>query len=175
LPARLAALVLLLVGGVAALLLAVRLAAALAGWRGGSWHLVTQGLGLYLTVIVLVLGILVLALLISLLPGRRRRVAWLAAERGGVLVSLDALQHIVAASVGQHPDVVRAQVQLRRADGAPGGRLRLWLRPLSAEQVGAEIGRAAQAELQELLGRRLAHFQIEPHVLRVEQLKRYLS
>lgn len=172
--ARIAALVLLLAGGVAALLLAIRLAAALSGWRGGSWNLITQGLGLYLTAIILVLVILLLAVLMSLLPGRRKRVAWLAAERGGVLVSLDALQHIAAASAREHPDVVTARVQLRQGDGAPDGKLRVWLRPLAVDHVAAEIGRAVETELQAMLGRRLAHFEVEPHVVRVDQLKRYL-
>lgn len=174
--ARLAALALLLVGGLAALFLAARLIAALFAWQGATLSLVPQAWGPLVTAGLLVVAILSLAVLISLLPGRRHRMTWLPAERGGVLVSLDALERIAVQTCDRHPEVVRAHVDVRSGDGAPTGALRLWLRPLAdGERIATEIRETTAIEVEALLGRPLSRFEVRPIVLGVDQLKRYLS
>lgn len=145
------------------------------GWEGATLSLLPQTWGPLPTAGLLVVAVLAVAVLISLLPGRRHRMTWLPAERGGVLVSLDALERLAVEACSSHPEVVRVRVGVRPGDGAPTGALRLWLRPLAdGERVATDIRETTERDLEALLGRPLSQVEVRPTVLRVDQLKRYL-
>ncbi len=172
---RLAAAALLVLGGVAALLLAARLVAALAGWEIAGLSSLSAIEGEFLAAAVLFILIIVLAALISMIPAQEQRSLWLGGEHGGVLVPLAALQRLAEAEALRHPDVVRAEARLRERDGAPAGRLTVYARPLAdVTRVSGDVQARVRAELDHAIGRDTTAVDVRTTVLRVNQLTRYL-
>jgi hypothetical protein len=95
----------------------------------------------------------------------------LSAEHGDVTVPLSALQRLVVAAALRHPDVVSAEARLRAAGGAPGGRLRLRVRPMAdTAVVAADVEAQARAALDQVIGRETAQLSVTTEVLSVRQL-----
>jgi hypothetical protein len=172
---RLSALALLVLGGVAALLLAVRLCAAafgrdfspfahLAIWRGpaeNAW--------------LLAAAMIVLVLLVWLVLRHGDEMLWLGGESGGVLVPAAALERLAEASACRHPEVVRADACLRVRDGVPLGTLRVYGRPLAdSARLGVEVENRVCREIFAVIGRRMTKLDVRTQVLAVGQLKRRL-
>lgn len=165
----------LIAGGVVSLLLAGRLLAALLGWEIVPLAALSTLSGELLAALLLTVAILALAALVAMIPSQRQRVLWVPGERGGVCVPLAALQRLAEGAALKHPDVVRADVRLRERDGAPVGSLRLYARPLAdAGRVAADVKARAQREIDLVIGRAVADLEVDPKVLRVNQLVRYL-
>jgi hypothetical protein len=172
---RLATTALLVVGAVVAFVIAGRLVAALLGWEIAPLTVLSTLSGELIASLLLVVAILVLAALVSMIPGEVRRSLWVPGERGGVLVSLAALQRLAEATARENPDVVRVRARLRERDGAPVGSLRVDARPLAdATRVADDVKRRVQTEIDLVLGLRRADVEVASRALRVSQLKRYL-
>jgi hypothetical protein len=173
---RLAAAVLLLVGGIFVLVLAASLGAAALRRDLAPVDLVMSRGGHALWAVLLCAALVILAgLVLITVPRQRERVLWLRAEHGGVLVSLAALQRIAEAAALRHPEVVRAEARLRERDGAPYGSVRLYARPLvDAARVGGDVETQVRAAIDLVIGREATRVAVKPTVLRVRQLKRYL-
>lgn len=172
---RLAASALLIIGGVLAVLVVVRLGAAVFGWDIASLDSMTASLGHVARAVLLGLAFAVLAVLVMAVPRQGERSLWLRGERGGVLVPLAALQRLAEATALRHPEVVRAEVRLRERDGAPHGSVRLYARPLAdVARVRGDIDVEVRAAIDLVIGREATQLDVKPTVLRVRQLKRYL-
>jgi hypothetical protein len=160
---------------VAALVIAGRLLAALVGVEIAPLAALSTLSGELIASLLLAVAILVLAALVSMIPGEARRTLWVNGERGGVLVSLASLQRLAEATALENADVVRVRARLRERDGAPVGSLRLYARPLAdAARVGDDVKRRVQTEIDLVIGRRVTDVEVAPKVLRVSQLSRYL-
>jgi len=86
------------------------------------------------------------------------------------------VQHAAAAALTQQPDVLRADVTVRRRRGALAGRVRVAARPLAdAASVGAAVDTAIRAEVAGITGCSLAALDVRVRVVGVTQLKRYLT
>ncbi len=165
----------LVIGGILAALVAVRLVAAIAGWEVSSLNSVASAWGYAVRAALLCVALVVLAALIAAVIGRGQRSLWLRGERGGVLVSLEALQRLAEATALGDPDVVRAEAHLRDRDGAPYGSMHLYARPLAdAARVRRDVEAEVRAAIDLLIGREAAQVAVKPTVLRVSQLKKHL-
>lgn len=158
-----------------ALLFAMRLAAAAFGRDFSLFPYLSLPAGHAARAWLLALGIGVLAMLVWLVMRHGDRMLWLSGSTGGVLVPASDLEGLVEAAACRHPEVVRAQVQLRIRKGVLTGTLHILCRPLvDPAPVAADVGGAASHELSAVTGRETAELAVRPRVLAVGQLKRYL-
>ena len=175
---RIATFLLLLAGGVVALLFAMRLVAAAFDCDFSPFPYITPGGGHALLAWLLLLGMAVLAVLIWMVLRHDADALWLASPRGdgGVLVPREDLERLVSNSAGRaHADVVRAEVELWQRRGELRGRVQVWARPLAdGRAVGAAVDEAARRQAVRLTGLELARIDVRVRVLRVTQLVRYL-
>ena len=175
---RIATFLLLLAGGVVALLFALRLVAVVAGWDFSPFSYITPGGGHALLAWLLLLGMAVLAALIWMVLRHDADALWLASRAGdgGVLVPREDLERLVSNAAGRaHADVVRAEVELGQRRGELRGRVQVWARPLADGQaVGAAVDEATRRQAGRLAGLELGRCDVRVRVLRVTQLVRYL-
>ena len=172
---RLASAVLLVIGGILAMVLAVSFAAAALGWDFATMDRLVSTGGHVVRVVLLCSALIILASLILIIPRHGEHSLWLRSEHGGVLVPLPALQQIAEAAALRHPEVVRAEARLRERDGAPYGSVRLYARPLvNATRVRGEVEAQVRTAIDMVIGRKTTGIAVKPTVLRVRQLKRYL-
>ena len=119
--------------------------------------------------------VVVLAVLLWLVLRHGEETLWLRGEAGGVLVPAAALARLAEEAASRHPEVVRADAALRVRDGAPGGTVRVYGRPLTdPARLAAEVELAVRERLARVIGVAPARLVVRPRVLTVPQLKRYL-
>jgi len=175
---RIATFLLLLAGGLVALLFAMRLTAAAFDCDFSPFPYITPGGGHALLAWVLLLGMAVLAGLVWLVLRHDADALWLAspAGGGGVLVPAGDLERpATSGAVRSHPDVVRAEVEFSERGAELRGRVTVWARPLAdAGAVRDAADAAARRQVARLTGRELARLDVRVKVLRVTQLARYL-
>jgi len=175
---RIATFLLLLAGGLVALLFAMRLTAAAFDCDFSPFPYITPGGGHALLAWVLLLGMAVLAGLVWLVLRHDADALWLAspAGGGGVLVPAGDLERpATSGAVRSHPDVVRAEVEFSERGAELRGRVIVWARPLAdAGAVRDAADAAARRQVARLTGRELARLDVRVKVLRVTQLARYL-
>jgi len=100
---------------------------------------------------------------------------WLPGKAGGVLVPAAALARLAEETACRHPEVVRAAAVLRVREGAPGGTVRVYGRPLAdAARLAAEVEPAVRERLARVVGVAPARLVVRPRILTVPQLKRRL-
>lgn len=172
---RVATFVLLIAAGVVALLFALRLTAASLGWAFSPFGYLgipaDHGSRAWLLAGVVV----ALAVLVWLVLRHGEETLWLRGAAGGVLVPAAALARLVEDAACLHPEVVRAAAELRVRDGAPGGTVRVYGRPLAdPARLAAEVEPAVRERLARVLGVAPARLVVRPRILTVPQLKRYL-
>ena len=100
---------------------------------------------------------------------------WLRGAAGGVLVPAAALARLAEEAACRHPEVVRAAAELRVRDGAPGGTVRVYGRPLAdPARLAAEVEPAVRERLARVVGVAPRRLVVRPRILTVPQLKRHL-
>jgi hypothetical protein len=175
---RIATFLLLLAGGLVALLFAVRLIAAAFGWDFSPFRYITPGGGHALLAWLLLLAMAVLAGLVWLVLRHDADALWLPspAGDGGVLVPRADLERPATAAVGRsHPDVVHGEVELSKRGAELRGQVLVWARPLAnPEAVRAAAAAAVERQVARLTGRELARLNVRIKVLKVAQLARHL-
>lgn len=172
---RVATFLLLLGGGLVALLFAMRLTAAAFDCDFSPFPYLDLPLSPAMRAWLLALVVGVLATLIWLVLRHGERMLWLSGPTGGVLAPASDLERVVEAVACRHPEVVRAQARLRIRGGAPTGTLHIFCRPLvDPAPVAAEVGGEGRRELSAMTGRAAAKLTVRPRVLAVKQLKRHL-
>jgi hypothetical protein len=174
---RIATFLLLLAGGLVALLFAIRLAAAAFNRDFSPFPYVTPGGGHALLAWLLLLAMAVLAGLVWLVLRHDTDALWLPSPAGGgVLVPADDLERPAASATGRcHPDVVRAEVEFFKRGAELRGRVNVWARPLAdAGAVREAADAAVRRRVARLTGRDLARLDVRVKVLRVAQLARHL-
>ena len=175
---RIATFLLLLAGGLVALLFAIRLAAAALDRDFSPFPYITPGGGHALLAWLLLLAMAVLAGLVWLVLRHDADALWLAspAGDGGVLVPAGDLERPAVSATGRsHPDVVRAEVELFQRGAELRGRVSVWGRPLAdAGVLRAAADDAVRRQVARLTGRDLARLDVRVKVLKVTQLARHL-
>jgi hypothetical protein len=166
------------VGGLIALLFAMRLVAAAFDCDFSPFPYVTPGGGHALLAWLLLLGMAVLAGLVWLVLRHDADALWLPspAGDGGVLVPADDLERPAASAAGRaHPDVVRAESELFKRGSELRGRVTVWARPLANADVVRDAAEAAvRRQVTRIAGRDLARLDVRVKVLKVTQLARHL-
>ena len=166
---------LLLAAGVVALLFAMRLTAAAFDCDFSPFpHLgITAD---HASRAWLLAGVVIaLAVLVWLVLRHGDETLWLSGESGGVLVPAAALARLAEATACRHPEVVRAAAVLRVREGAPGGTVRVYGRPLADRaRLAAEVELAVRERLARVVGAAPARLVVRPRILTVPQLKRHL-
>jgi membrane protein implicated in regulation of membrane protease activity len=164
------------IGGIAALYAAMRLAAVAAhstGVRLRFLHLPEAPGGR--VALGSVLFALVVALLAVLMRRGEQRIVIEVSERGAVTLGTAALERVVGDAVGAHPDIVRRRVQVEsRGDGLAA---RVWAaaRPQAdAAALRAEIEETARAALGQATGLPVTAARVKLKILRAKDLRRYL-
>lgn len=100
---------------------------------------------------------------------------WLVGERGGVLVSADALERLAEEAAARDPDVVRADADLHVSGGRLRGRVRVYGRPLGdAGRLAGAVDAAVGGALAAAVGTAAVDVRVKPRILSVRQLARYL-
>jgi hypothetical protein len=170
-----AAFVLLLAAGFVALLLAVRLTAAALGYAFSPFTYLGLPADHGSRAWLLAGAVVVLAVLLWLVLRHGEETLWLRGEAGGVLVPAAALARLAEVAASRHPEVVRAVAAVRVREGAPGGTVRVYGRPLTdPARLAAEVESAVRERLARITGVAPARLVVRPRVLTVPQLKRYL-
>ena len=119
--------------------------------------------------------VIVLAVLVWLVLRHGEETLWLPGEAGGVLVPAAALARLAEETACRHPEVVRAEAVLRVREGAPGGTVRVYGRPLAdPARLAAEVEPAVRERLARVVGVAPARLVVRPRILTVPQLKRHL-
>ena len=172
---RLATFGLLLIGGLVALLFAMRLVAAAFSCDFSPFpylHLPTDpGLVAWL----LAAAVAGLGLLVWLVARFGEPTLWLRQGTGGVLVPAAPLQRLVEQAAARHPEVVRAEAELRVTGGRLGGVVRVYGRPLAdPARLAAEIQPLVVRRLFVIAGTDPGGVTVKPRILTVPELKRYL-
>jgi hypothetical protein len=169
--------VLLVGGGLLALAVAAFLVASALDLRLSLIDdLTAPALARLLWIVALLLVALILVALLWIVLRRGERTLWLRGEHGGILVPMAALERLATATAQSHPDVVRAQVDLREGDGAPRGRVVLYARPFADKaRLAREVDDRVMAALDDVIGRDATRLDVRTKVLHVTQLKRYLA
>lgn len=172
---RYATFALLLVGGVVALLFALRLAAVALGWDFTPFTYVSlpddQGTVAWL----LAAAVAVVGLLVWLVARHGEPSVWLPREAGGVLVPVAPLQRLVEQAAARHPEVVRADVVIKVTGGRLGGVVRIYGRPLADPvRLAAEVEPLVVRRLFVITGADPAAVAVKPRILKVPELKKYL-
>ena len=166
---------LLVAAGVIALLFAVRLTAASLGWAYSPFRHFGVPADHASRAWLLAGVVIVLAVLVWLVLRHGEETLWLSGEAGGVLVPAAALARLAEETACRHPDVVRAEVVLRVREGAPGGAVRVYGRPLADPALlAAEVEPAVRERLARIVGVAPARLVVRPRILTVPQLKRRL-
>jgi len=172
---RYATFVLLLAGGVVALLFAMRLVAAAFGCDFSPFPYLYLPQDPGLVALLLVAAVVVTGLLVWLVLRHGEATFWLRHEGGGVLVPIAPLQKLVAQAAARHPEVVRAEAELRVTGGRLGGVVRVYGRPLAdPARLAAEVEPLVVRRLFVIAGADPAAVKVKPRILRVPELKRYL-
>ncbi|HTX68894.1 MAG TPA: hypothetical protein VMH50_07070 [Thermoleophilia bacterium] len=175
---RIATFLLLLAGGVVAVLFALRLVAVVVGWDFSPFPYITPGGGHALLAWLLLLAMAVIAALIWMVLRHDADALWLpsATGDGGVLVPRGDLERLVSSAAGRaHADVVRADAELWQRGAELRGRVQVRARPLaSGEAVGTAVDEAARRQVSRLTGLDLGRCDVRVKVLRVKQLVRHL-
>jgi len=119
--------------------------------------------------------VIVLAVLLWLVLRHGEETLWLPRGGGGVLVPSAALARLAEKAACRHPDVVRAAAVLRVREGAVGGAVRVYGRPLAdPARLAAEVEPAVRERLAGVVGVAPARLVVRPRILTVPQLKRHL-
>jgi hypothetical protein len=119
--------------------------------------------------------VIVLAVLVWLVLRHGEETLWLPGDAGGVLVPAAALAGLAEETACRHPEVVRAEAVLRIREGAPGGTMRVYARPLAdPARLAAEVEPAVRERLTRVVGVAPARLVVRPRILSVPQLKRHL-
>jgi hypothetical protein len=119
--------------------------------------------------------VIVLAVLLWLVLRYGDETLWLPGDAGGVLVPAAALARLAEDAACQHPEVVRAEAVLRVREGAPGGTVRVYGRPLADRgRLAAEVELAVRERLAKVVGVAPGRLVVRPRILTVPQLKRHL-
>jgi len=172
---RVAAFVLLIVAGLVALLFAVRLTAAALGSAFSPFPYLGVPAEHGLRAWLLAAAVIVLGVLVWLVLRHGDEALWLPGEAGGVLVSAAALTRLAEQAACRNPEVVRAAVVLRVRQGAVGGMVRVYGRPLADRaRLAAEVELAVRERLSRVVGRAPGRLVVRPRILTVPQLKRHL-
>jgi hypothetical protein len=172
---RAATFALLAAAGLAALLFAVRLTAAVLGWDFSPFPY----LGIpedHASQAWLLAGVvIVLAVLVWLVLRHGEETLWLPGEAGGLLVPAAALARLVEDTACRNPEVVRAEAALRVRQGTPSGTLRVYGRPLADPALlVAQVEPAVRERLTRIVGVAPARLVVRTRILTVPQLKRHL-
>jgi hypothetical protein len=172
---RYATFVLLLAGGCVALLYALRLAAAALGWGFSPFTYVylpeDQGTVAWL----LAAAVVALGLLVWLVLRHGEATVWLPRDGGGVLVPVAPLQRLVEQAAARHPEVVRAEADIKATGGRLGGVVRIYGRPLADPvRLAAEVEPLVVRRLFVIAGADPAAVAVRPRILKVSELKKYL-
>ncbi len=170
-----ATMVLLLAGGIVALLYALRLTAAALGWEFSpfdylpftgdhGWHAVW-----------LVVAVAALAALVWLVARHDEPMLWLRTPEGGVAVRTSALEELAVREAEADEEVVRAEAELRVSRGVLKADVRVFGRPLGdATRLGDEAAARVRAGLAAASGLDDVRVRVRPRVLAVRQLARHL-
>jgi hypothetical protein len=167
--------VLLLAAGFVALLFAMRLTAA--AFRCDFSPFSYLGVSAdHATRAWLLAGVVAgLAVLVWLVLRHGEETLWLRGDAGGVLVPAAALARLAEEAASRHPEVVRAAATLRVREGAPGGTVRVYGRPLiDPTRLAAEVEPAVRERLARVVGVVPERLVVRPRILTVPQLKRHL-
>lgn len=167
--------VLLVATGVVALLFAMRLTAAAFGYAFSPFRYLGIPADHVSRAWLLAGALIVLAVLVWLVLRHGEEVLWLPGDAGGVLVPSAALARLAEEAACRHPEVVRAEAVLRVREGAPGGAVRVYGRPLAdPARLAAEVEPAVRERLARVVGVAPARLVVRSRILTVPQLKRYL-
>jgi hypothetical protein len=172
---RYATFALLLAGGVVALLFAMRLVAAAFDCSFSPFPYLylpeDQGTVAWL----LVAAVVAVGLLVWLVVRHGEPTVWLPHESGGVLVPLAPLQRLVEQAAARHPEVVRAEADIKASGGRLGGVVRVYGRPLAdPARLAAEVEPLVVRRLFVITGADPAAVAVRPRILTVPQLKKFL-
>ena len=167
--------VLLVAAGFVALLFAMRLTAAAFGCDFSPFPYLGIPADHASRAWLLAGVVVVLAVLVWLVLRHGEETLWLPGEAGGVLVPAAALARLAEETACRHPEVVRAEAVLRVREGAPGGTVRVYGRPLAdPARLAAEVEPAVRERLARVVGLAPARLVVRPRILTVPQLKRHL-
>jgi hypothetical protein len=163
--------VLLLAGGLALLLFAMRLVGAAFGCGFSPFGYLglpeSYGWQAILFVALAAAGIVLLGLVVG--PGRD--VLWLAGDGGGVLVPATAIEDLLLDDMRAHVDVVHAEADVRVRRGRPSARLAVELRPLAdGDAIAAALGAEAREALARVTGIADVDVRVRSRVLTVKRL-----
>lgn len=172
---QVATFVLLVAGGFVALLFTVRLTAAAFGSDFSPFSYLSITADHAAQAWLLAGVVVVLAALVWLVLRHGDETLWLPGDAGGVLVPAAALARLAEQAACKHPEVVRAEAVLRVREGAPGGTVRVYGRPLADRaRLAAEVEPAVRERLTRVVGIAPARLVVRPSILTVPQLKRHL-
>jgi hypothetical protein len=172
---RVATFLLLLAGGVVVLLFAMRLTAAAFDCDFSPFAYLGLPADSGLRAWLLAGAIVVLGLLVWLVARHGEETFWLAGVHGGVLVPAAPVVRTVEAAAARHPEVVRAEANLRAFGAGLGGTIRVYGRPLAdPTRLSAEVEPLVRRRLRTVTGVEPGDLVIRPRILRVPELKKYL-
>lgn len=172
---RLATFVLLLAGGVVALLFAMRLTAAAFNCDFSPFRYLGMPSDPGVRAWLLLLAVVACGALVWLVVRDDEETLWLTSASGGVLVPAVPLRRATERAAARHPEVVRAEARLRTVGGGLGVVVRVYGRPLGdAARLAAEVEPLVRAGLAAATGADPVALVVRPRVLTVAQLKRYL-
>ncbi len=172
---RLATFGLLLIGGLVALLFAMRLVAAAFDCDFSPFPYLRLPTDPGLVAWLLAAAVAGVGALVWLVARHGEPTLWLRHGSGGVLVPAAALQRLVEQAAARHPEVVRAEAELRVSGGRLGATVRVYGRPLAdPARLAAEVEPLVVRRLFVIAGADPAAVAVKPRILTVPQLKRYL-
>jgi hypothetical protein len=167
--------VLLVAAGFVALLFAMRLTAAALGCAFSPFKYLGIPADHALRAWLLAGVVVVLAVLVWLVLRHGEETLWLPGDGGGVLVPAAVLARLAEQTARKHPEVLRAEAALRVREGAPGGTVRVYGRPLAdPARLAAEVETAVRERLARVVGIAPVRLVVRPRIVTVPQLKRYL-
>ena len=139
---------LLLAGGAVVLLFAMRLTAAAFDSDFSPFGYLGLTADPGLRAWLLAGAIVVVGLLVWLVARHGEETFWLAGPHGGVLVPAAPVVRTVEAAAARHPEVVRAEANLRAFGAGLGGTIRVYGRPLAdPTRLSAEVEPLVRAGL----------------------------
>jgi len=173
---RVATFVLLVAAGFVALLFAMRLTAAAFDCDFSPFSYLGMTADHASRAWLLAGVVVVLGVLVWLVLRHGEETLWLpGGGGGGVLVPARALARLAEDTACRHPEVVHADAVLRVREGAPGGTVRVYGRPLAdPARLAAEVELAVRERLARVVGVAPARLVVRPRILTVPQLKRHL-
>lgn len=172
---RAATVLLLIAGGVVALLFAIRLTAAALGWEYSPFDALPLPVDHGLRAFWLLVVVAVLAVLVWLVVRHDEPMLWLTTPDGGVAVPASALEQLAVLEAQADEEVVSAEADLRVARGALKADLRVFGRPFGdAARVRDEAVARVRAGLVAASGLDDVRVKVRARILAVRQLPRYL-